>query len=75
MCGVGGLYEGGLTRGVTQVLKKRWAYLPGSYTRGAYRQRNTAPYLVNLGSKSQPFKSARHPTIDPSIRHSTSRQT
>ena len=46
MCG-GGLYEEGLIRGVTQVLRKRWAYLEpirgGAYTRGwgAYRRRNT----------------------------------
>ena len=41
MCG-GDLYEGGLIRGVTKVLRKRWAYLRGEAIRGGtYRRRNT----------------------------------
>ena len=31
---VGGLFEGVLIRGVTQVLRKRWAYLRGGPIRG-----------------------------------------
>ena len=48
---VGGFYEGGeLIRGVTQVLKKRWAYLQAAYMRGggggAYRRRNQYDVII-----------------------------
>ena len=37
----GGAYMRGLTHGITQVLRKRWAYLRGPIGGGgAYRRRN-----------------------------------
>ena len=40
--------EEGTLRGITQVLRKRWAYLRGGLYAGGYRRKNTVFTIENI---------------------------
>ena len=60
----GAYMRGGLIRGVTQMVRKRWAYLRGDYTRGGGLIRGEIRYMfiwLCLPLQERPSLSKRYP--------------